>query len=323
MLDMSLIMTDSKVFISIIIAAHNSEKTLPGTLENLLDACAYDFSGMEIILIDDSSNDSTGEIIRKFAADYAQASSYNVNYKNIGQVRQFGVEKSQGDYITMLDSDDLMKHSSLPIIINLLKEKRPDILLTKLIETRDINNIDYEWKSQQTKKISRDEAIQLFLIHKDVQAHLIGQFIKRQHYLENVIPAMTCYEDFYVFPYMLSSSQKIYFMRNGHYFYIKRSGSLSNTPDPQKLTNLIICTERMSKLLEKKFQQLILCHWLDIYLKHASLLHNAKEINIVRKYIHATWSVRFLLTPNVRLSYKRKSITLLYRNIKNNCNYSK
>ena len=316
MLDMSLLMTDSKVFLSIIIAAHNSEKTLPGTLKNLQDACGNNFSGIEVILIDDSSNDSTGEIIRKFAADHTQVHSFKVNYQNIGQVRQFGIEKSRGDYITMLDSDDLMKHSSLPIIIDFLKEKSPDVLLTKLIEVRQISNVDYKWKNHQAKKLSRDEAIELFLIHKDVQAHLIGQFIKREHYLQNIIPPMTCYEDFYVFPNILSSSQKIYFLRNGHYFYIKRSSSLSNSPDKQKLTNLIICTEKMTELLEIKFRQLILCHWLDVYLKHTKLLQKSDEMDIVRKYIRETWTFSFLASPNVRLSYKRKSINLLYRNIK-------
>ena len=316
-------MTDSKVFLSIIIAAHNSEKTLPLTLQNLRDACAYDFSGIEIILIDDNSNDSTGEIIHKFAEDCTQVHSCNVNYQNIGQVRQFGIEKSRGDYITMLDSDDLMKHGSLPVIIDFLKEKSPDVLLTKLIEVREISSIDYKWQNLQAKKLSRDEAIELFLIHKDVQAHLIGQFIKREHYLQNIIPSMTCYEDFYVFPNILSCSQQIYFLRKGHYLYIKRPGSLSNTPDRQKLTNLIICTEKMTNLLENKFRQLILCHWLDIYLKYASLLHQANEMDIVTKHIQETWSVRFLSAPNVRLSYKRKSISLLYKKMKKHFNYIK
>lgn len=313
---MSLLMTDSKVFLSIIIAAHNSEKTLSGTLKNLQDACGNNFSGIEVILIDDSSNDSTGEIIRKFSADHTQVQLFKVNFQNIGQVRQFGIENSRGDYITMLDSDDLMKHGSLPILVDFLKEKRPDMLLTKLIEVRELSNIDYKWQNQEPKKLSRDEAIMRFLIHKDIQAHLIGQFIKREYYLENIIPSMTCYEDFFVFPNILSSSQKIYFLRKGHYFYIKRSGSLSNSPDRQKLTNLIICTEKMTELLEKKFYPLILCHWLDVYLKHTKLLQKSDEMDIVRKYIRETWTFRFLSSPNVRLSYKRKSINLLYRNIK-------
>lgn len=309
-------MTESTTFLSIIIAAHNSESTLPETLQNLLDACVYDFTGIEIILINDSSTDSTAKIVQTFAANHTQVRPFNVSYRNIGQVRQFGIENSTGDYITMLDSDDLMMHDSLATIIDFLKEKRPDILLTKLIEVREKSSIDYKWHNQMPKQISRDEAINLFLTHKDVQAHLIGQFIKREHYLENVIPSMTCYEDFYVFPRILSRSQKIYFLRNGHYFYIKRPGSLSSTPDQQKLTNLIICTEKMTALFERKFRQLVLCHWLDIYLKHSMFLHNVNEIDIVRKYVSETWSVRFLSAINVRLSYKRKSISLFYKNIK-------
>jgi glycosyltransferase involved in cell wall biosynthesis len=309
-------MTDNAAFLSIIIAAHNSEKTLPETLQNLLDACAYNFTGIEIILIDDSSSDCTEEIVHTFSENHTQVHPFKVNYRNIGQVRQFGIDHSTGDYIMMLDSDDLMMHGSLPRIIDFLAQRRPDILLTKLIEVREKSSIDYIWHDQQPKKISQDEAITLFLIHKDVQAHLIGQFIKREYYLENIIPSMTCYEDFYIFPKILSCSQKIYFLRKGFYFYIKRSGSLSSTPDRQKLTNLIVCTEKMTTLFEQKFQQLVLCHWLDIYLKHTMFLYNTNEKEIVRRYVRKTWSIGFLLASDVRLSYKRKSIHLLYKNIK-------
>ena len=309
-------------FLSIIIAAHNCEKTINATFDSLINALGSAIEDSEIIIINDASEDSTADIIASLADQYSQVSISGVNYKNVGLVRQHGISLSQGEYITMLDSDDIVKSGSLLSIISYLRNARPDMLLTKLHEIRDLNKIDHQWSGLHPKKLSQDETITRFLIHKDLQAHLIGQFIKREIYLSNEIPSMTCYEDFYVFPKMLMDAENIHFQYDSHYYYIKRQGSLSNSPDSQKLTNLIICTEKMTKLLESKFYPLILCHWLDVYLKNTNLLQTTDEVDIVIKYIRETWSFMFLSAPNVRLSYKRKSISLLYRYIKNNLKYS-
>lgn len=302
--------------LSIIIAAHNCEETIGATFQSILNALGSAIEGSEIIIINDASKDSTADIIAKFADQYSQVSVSAVDYKNVGLVRQHGISLSQGEYITMLDSDDIVKSGSFPAIFSFLRNNRPDMLLSKLHEIRDLTKIDHQWSGLSPEKISQDVAITRFLIHKDLQAHLIGQFIKREIYLNNEIPAMTCYEDFYVFPHMLMAAKNIYFQYDSPYYYIKRQGSLSNSPDRQKLTNLIICTEKMTKLLGNRFYPLVLCHWLDVYLKNANLLQKTDEMDIVRKYIRDTWSFNFLLAPYVRLSYKRKAISLLYRIIK-------
>ncbi len=304
-------------FLSIIIAAHNCEKTIDETFNSLINALNSSIAESEIIIINDGSDDSSAERIAELSSRYSQVYVSTVNYKNIGKVRQHGISLSRGKYITMLDSDDILKAESLTPIFNFLHDIKPDMLLTRLHEIRDLNKINHQWSGLNPEKISQDQAITRFLIHKDLQAHLIGQFIKRDIYIENEIPPMTCYEDFYIFPKMLTQAKNIYFQFDSPYYYIKRQGSLSNTPDQQKLENLIICTERMTHLFGEKFQPLVLCHWLDIYLKYQTFLSKKSEIDIVNGYVTKTHSLRFFLAPNVRLSYKRKSISVLRKNLKN------
>ncbi|MEL4016511.1 glycosyltransferase family 2 protein [Dryocola clanedunensis] len=306
-------MTDSKVFLSIIIAAHNSEGTLAATLQSLTAACNHDLSGTEIILINDSSTDKTQDIIQDFSNLHAQVKAYQVDYRNIGQVRQFAVEKSSGDYITMLDSDDLLKKSALTEIIKFLKENKPDLLLTKLEEVWNREKINYQWSGLTPEKITRNEAIRRFLIHKDLQAHLIGQFIKRELYLAHKFPPMTCYEDFYIFPGMLNNAHEIYFQHHSLYYYIKHRGSLSSLLNEDKISNLIICTAKMESILPAKFKQLILCHWLDIYIKHRKKLNNAEQLNLVQQHVLMTHTPAFFFNRFVRFSYKKKALSTLWK----------
>ena len=306
-------MPAQKILLSIIIAAHNSGNYLKDTLRSLLEALGNSITKCEIILVNDASTDDTAALLTDFAHAIPQAGYFHVEFKNIGKVRNFAIANSNGDYITMLDSDDLLKRDSLQEVMTFLEAKDPDLLLTKLHEVHDLAAVDKTWKGLRPEPLSVDEAIVRFLNHKDFQAHLIGQFIKRPLLQASPIPAFNCYEDFYVFPNLLTQSKTIVFSRESHYLYIKRSASLSNSPSAEKMHNLFVCTERMDVIFGDKFHDLVLCHWLDIQLKQKQWITSPDQLDILNKKIRDTHRIGFFLNPSIRLSYKRKAAESLWK----------
>lgn len=306
-------MTTQNILLSIIIAAHNSGSYLRKTLQSLLGALGGSIERCEIILVNDASSDETETLLAEFAQAVSQVRYFFVEFKNIGKVRNFAIANSHGEYITMLDSDDLLKNGSLEEIIAFLDEHKPDLLLTKLHEVREITGSEKGWKGLQAELLTRDEAITRFLIHKDFQAHLIGQFIKRILLQANPIPDFTCYEDFYVFPQILSQSSNIVFSRESHYLYIKRDASLSNSPSVEKIHNLFVCTEKIDTLFGQKFHDLVLCHWLDIKLKQKKWITQSAQLALLKAKVRETHSLSFFINPAVRFSYKRKAAKLLWK----------
>ncbi|CAI1817726.1 Chondroitin polymerase [Serratia quinivorans] len=306
-------MSAQRILLSIIIAAHNSGNYLKDTLHSLLEALGNSITKCEIILVNDASTDGTAVLLTDFAHAIPQANYFHVEFKNIGKVRNFAIANSNGDYITMLDSDDLLKNGSLQEILDFLEAKDPDLLLTKLHEVHTLVAADKIWKGLQPEKLSVDEAITRFLNHKDFQAHLIGQFIKRPLLQASPIPAFSCYEDFYVFPDLLTQSKKIVFSRESHYLYIKRDTSLSNSPSEEKMHNLFVCTERMDAIFGERFHDLVLCHWLDMQLKQKQWITEPEQLDILNKKIRDTRRIGFFFNPSVRFSYKRKAVETLWK----------
>ncbi|MFC0226527.1 glycosyltransferase family 2 protein [Serratia aquatilis] len=306
-------MPKPNILLSVIIAAHNSGNYLRETLQSLLDALGESITDCEIILINDASSDNTEAVLSEFTQTHPQARSFNVEFKNIGKVRNFAIANSHGEYITMLDSDDLLKKGSLNEISSFLYQNKPDLLLTKLHEVHEITDVDQNWKGLKTELLTQNEAITRFLIHKDFQAHLIGQFIKRSLLQANPIPDFSCYEDFYIFPQLLTQSQSIIYSRESHYLYIKRSSSLSNSPSAERIKNLFVCTEKMDSLFGENFHDLVLCHWLDIELKQKKWITLDEHLDILNKKAHETCSLRFFLNPKVRFSYKKRAAKLLWK----------
>lgn len=306
-------MVSEQPLLSIIVTAHNSALTLPATLQSLSAALDNDFSGCELLLINDASSDATPTLLADFARDKPQATVCELAFRNIGRVRQFAISRSRGDYVTMLDGDDLLKAGSLTEICRFLRQQTPDMLITKLHEVRERDASDTRWHGLQPQNLTRHEAINRFLIHKDFQAHLIGQFIRREILQQVPMPAYSCYEDFYVFPEILIKATNISFSASSHYLYLKHEGSLSNSPSAEKINNMIVCTERMNTLFGEAYGPLIACHWLDIVLKQDRWITDPAQRRQVDQQARRALSLRFFLHPLVRFSYKKKALKLLWK----------
>lgn len=303
-------MTNKRPFLSVIIAAHNCGRYLSETLTSLTSAIGKSADFVEIIIINDSSTDNTEDIINSFANKNGNAKKYSVSYRNIGKVRNFGVEKSSGEYITMLDGDDQLLPNSICDVIGYLKKTQPDIYLTRLNEIRDNNKKGVEWTGIDIKELPQHKAIKTYLIHKEMQAHFIGQFIKSDILKRNPFPEYHCYEDAYLFPTILKNSTKITFQTKGPYLYYKRENSLSSVVDKEKVKMLISAIERMECEFGSRYANLITCHWVNIEHKYGKLLEGEQCRELVLNKIKKTSTLPFLLDFSVRTSFKKKLIRI-------------
>jgi glycosyltransferase involved in cell wall biosynthesis len=94
------------VKISVIIPTFNSEKHIARTIRSVLnqEGAGREFE-LELIVIDDCSTDSTADILAQFDIDFYFRASKNSGGPNGG--RNVGLKNATGDYICMLDHDDL------------------------------------------------------------------------------------------------------------------------------------------------------------------------------------------------------------------------
>ncbi|MDO8575677.1 MAG: glycosyltransferase [bacterium] len=90
--------------VSVIIPAYNRAKYISKAIESVLNQSFKDF---EIILIDDGSKDETAEIAYKYINDPRLKITLNDKNRGISYSRNRGLSLSKGEYIAMLDSDDV------------------------------------------------------------------------------------------------------------------------------------------------------------------------------------------------------------------------
>lgn len=93
--------------VSIIMPCYNAEKYIEKAVQSVLDQTYRNF---ELIIIDDDSTDKTWEIIEQYAKkDFRVICTRKTeNEKGISKSMNKGIEMARGEYITRMDSDDII-----------------------------------------------------------------------------------------------------------------------------------------------------------------------------------------------------------------------
>ena len=117
-------MSDTIKF-SIIMAAYNAEKYIKQAIDSVI---RQSYDNWELIIVDDGSKDDTGLIIDEYSQkDDRILAVHQSNSGTAGAARNTALKYVKGDYIQMLDSDDLLSADCLKIYVEgLMKDKEPD-----------------------------------------------------------------------------------------------------------------------------------------------------------------------------------------------------
>lgn len=108
--------------VSILIAAYNEEKVLGNTLRSLLKTR---YAGaLEVIVIDDGSNDATGEIVSRFAE--ADSRILLIRQRNCGKAVALrrGMDSASHEIFIMLDADTQFQPDTLDRLVRSFQDER-------------------------------------------------------------------------------------------------------------------------------------------------------------------------------------------------------
>ena len=146
-----------KVKVSVLMTVFNTD--LLFTKRAIDSVLNQDFQDFELIIIDDGSKENNRESLMDYVEKYENKISY-IRHSNRGQSESInrGVLYSQGEYITIIDSDDEYKPNHLSSCLQEIKEFD---LICSTTETIVDNDNDYYVpdKDDHTKLIHLDEVI--------------------------------------------------------------------------------------------------------------------------------------------------------------------
>ena len=116
----------STPLVSIITPCYNAEKTIIETLNSVL---AQSYPNWEMIIVDDSSTDTTVHIINDWMSKDSRIRLYRTSSPSGSPAlpRNIGIDKSKGEFIAFLDSDDVWLPNKLHLQVNYMCHNNYDL----------------------------------------------------------------------------------------------------------------------------------------------------------------------------------------------------
>lgn len=119
-------METNSVKISVIVPCYKVEQFLENCVNSILSSTFKDF---EIILVDDGSPDKSGELADELAKRDSRITVIHKQNGGVVKARETGVEAAQGEWITLVDSDDSITPNALEDLYDASLGKDTDIVL--------------------------------------------------------------------------------------------------------------------------------------------------------------------------------------------------
>jgi glycosyltransferase involved in cell wall biosynthesis len=110
-------MSKSEPLISVVIPAYNYGHLLPRALDSVLGQWADD---LELIVVDDGSQDDTPGILAGYALRYPQLRAIRQDNAGAAAARNHGIGEARGRYALLLDADDELVAGGLDVLRGLI-----------------------------------------------------------------------------------------------------------------------------------------------------------------------------------------------------------
>ena len=113
--------------VSVIVPVFNFEKYLKRCLDSLIN---QSFSDLEVIIINDGSNDGSAKICEEYAKKYHWIRVIHKKNEGLGYARNSGLDLVTGRYIFFLDGDDYLLPDQIQNMYDAIIDNKADTCLT-------------------------------------------------------------------------------------------------------------------------------------------------------------------------------------------------
>ena len=120
-----------KELISIIVAVYNGENYLNQCIESIVNQT---YKELEIIIVDDGSNDSSYNIIKKYGERDDRIKIIHQLNGGVSMARNAALDVAKGEYIAFIDQDDYISKEYIEYLHKLIIQNNADISLTPQVD---------------------------------------------------------------------------------------------------------------------------------------------------------------------------------------------
>lgn len=193
---------------------------------------------IEIICIDDGSNDATWNVLRWYASQFSCIHVFHKENGGVGSARNAGLAKATGNYITWIDADDYVTPDWYASIYEKLQQYQPDCLFFDYFYTQ--GDIDTPCHIALPELVTLEDYVYEQSLERELKNFLWNQVIKADILKEaHFNETYHMLEDYDVLTQITPKLKKLVHSNTCLYHYVQTESSLTHTMSADVLWNNI------------------------------------------------------------------------------------
>lgn len=228
--------------ISVIVPIYNVDKYLERCLNSIQNQSYKDF---EVLMIDDGSTDNSPLIAEKYSKVDVRFHFFQKSNGGQGSARNYGLDKSQGEYVAFVDSDDWIEKDYLLKLISCAEANQADVVMC---------GVERVWENgtRIRNPLSNKKEYIVTELHSflNTVSYVSWDKLYRMELFEEIrFPCNMAFEDYATIPRVLARAKKIIGLPDILYNYYWRENSTTNV---KKINRDILKAQRILEMSEMK-----------------------------------------------------------------------
>ena len=240
--------------ISVIVPVYNVEKYLRKAVQSIQNQT---YKHLEIMLINDGSTDSSGDICDELANSDSRIVVIHKKNGGVSTARNEAQKLAKGNYVIYVDSDDYIHEEMIQFLYEQLIAENADV------SSCSVMNV---YQNSQTPQCSdenlyfvynQEEFLREYLIGQRVQGTLGNKLIRKEITDQLEFPVGKIYEDAYYHLQLVQVAKKYVVHTKPYYYYYHRNQSLTTNPYHERDLVYLDVYQKFYDLVQQQYPRII------------------------------------------------------------------
>lgn len=219
-----------KEMVTIIIPVYNVRDYVKDCINSV---CNQTYKNIQIIIVNDGSTDGVEPILQEYEQEDSRVQVIHKKNGGLSSARNTGLDNAIGEYISFIDSDDLIPSNFIENLISVLSQNSVDIAVCGIQRFFDEDPTKrYPFMPLKQGLYDSESYISKILLHK-VDNSAWNKIYRRNLISDSRFTEGIINEDFPFIMELLNKTKNIYYTHSTYYEYRIREGSITATINPK------------------------------------------------------------------------------------------
>ncbi|MBR0414998.1 MAG: glycosyltransferase family 2 protein [Clostridia bacterium] len=208
--------------VSVIVPIYKVEEYLDRCIESIV---GQTYQNIEILLVDDGSPDNCPAMCDAWAERDSRITVIHKENGGLSDARNAAIDVAKGDYITFVDSDDLITVNAIEVLMELANIENSDVVIsTKLLKFSEEISVDCT-QCESYKTVSAQTALESIFC-ENTRWEACGTIFSHHLFETTRFPVGKIYEDIRTIPGVIFNAKTVTFADVVIYYYFERLDSI-------------------------------------------------------------------------------------------------